>query len=300
MSLHDCELACIQMRFMYRGSEPCSGPKIAKCTRCAVDHYGLRGPVILAGNLIFSQLQKALVDMFLPVSNSIAEASQLVDTKLPYQIIPNFVSDSVADVEGELHEQIAALPESGYILQVGSLTPDKGVGVLLEAYRGLKSPPLLALIGWSEAEQLHQLPPNVKVIDPLPRYAVMQAWQRSLFATVPSLCRDASPTVTLEAMACQKPVIGSRIGGITDQIIDGETGFLIPPGDVNALRNAMQRLIDDPALRSKMGAAAKVKVADFQARRVLDRIEKVYEQLLYRGHSCDASVDREIGVAGAS
>ena len=135
MSLHDCELACVQMRFMYRGLEPCSGPKFAKCMRCAIDHYGLRGPAILAGNSIFSQLQKAQVDMFLPVSTATAEANQLTNTKLPYQVIPNFVSDSVADVDGDLDEQVAALPENGYILQVGALTPDKGVGVLLEAYR---------------------------------------------------------------------------------------------------------------------------------------------------------------------
>jgi glycosyltransferase involved in cell wall biosynthesis len=147
---------------------------------------------------------------------------------------------------------------------------------------------------------LEKLPANVKVINRLPRRAVMQAWKRSLFGTVPSLCRDASPTVTLEAMACGKPVIGSRIGGISDQIVDGETGFLIPPGDVNALRDAMNRLIKDPALRSRMGAAAQAKVKDFQSTRVIDRIEAVYEQLLCRSHSYEAGVDREIGVAGAS
>ena len=297
MTFHDCEMGCVQGRFMYRGVELCDGPGFSKCMRCATHHYGYKGPVILTGNLVFSRLQRALVDMFLPVSTAVAEANQLTGTNLPYQVIPNFVSDDVADAEGELDERVAALPESGYILQVGDLTLDKGVGVLLDAYRGLEAPPPLVLIGWRLPDSI-VLPPNVTVINGLPRAAVMQAWQKSLFGTVPSLCRDASPTVTLEAMASGKAVIGSQIGGITDQILDGETGFLVPPGDVSALRNAMNCLIKDPALRSRMGAAAKAKVIEFQSTHVIERIEKVYQQLICRRHSYRSNVDRKIPVAG--
>ncbi len=297
MTFHDCEMGCVQGRFMYRGVELCDGPGFSKCMRCATHHYGYKGPVILTGNLVFSRLQRALVDMFLPVSTAVAEANQLTGTNLPYQVIPNFVSDDVADAEGELDERVAALPEGGYILQVGDLTLDKGVGVLLDAYRGLEAPPPMVLIGWRLPDSI-VLPPNVTVINGLPRAAVMQAWRKSLFGTVPSLCRDASPTVTLEAMASGKAVIGSQIGGITDQILDGETGFLVPPGDVSALRNAMNCLIKDPALRSRMGAAAKAKVIEFQSTHVIERIEKVYQQLICRRHSYRSNVDRKIPVAG--
>lgn len=282
-SLHDCEMACVQGRLMYRDVELCSGPEFVKCIQCSAHHFGmLKGSVTLAGNWTFSHLERALVDMFLPVSNAVAEANQLANTNLPYQVIPNFVSDHVADINEEADERVAALPENGFILQVGDLTLDKGIGVLLEAYRGLESPPPLVLIGWSLPDSIRELPANVLLIKGLPHAAVMQAWRKSLFGTIPSLCIDASPTVTLEAMASGKPVIGSRIGGIIDQIVDGETGFFVPPGDVEALQAAMSRLIIDSELRSRMGAAAKEKVVDFQARRVTDRIEKVYEQLLYR------------------
>jgi glycosyltransferase involved in cell wall biosynthesis len=107
----------------------------------------------------------------------------------------------------------------------------------------------------------------------------MQAWQRSLFGVVPSLNPDASPTVTLEAMACGRAVIGSRTGGIVDQVSEGETGLLVPPGDMQALRKAMQCLADDPGLRERMGAAARKRVVEFQANVVVSKIEKVYQSL---------------------
>jgi glycosyltransferase involved in cell wall biosynthesis len=120
----------------------------------------------------------------------------------------------------------------------------------------------------------------VTLINGLPHKAVMQAWQRSLFGTVPSTCLDASPTVTLEAMACGKPVIGSNIGGIPDQIVEGETGLLIPPGDAGALRAALMRLITDESLRLRMGAAAKLRVDQFRASNVVHKIEEMYLSIL--------------------
>jgi glycosyltransferase involved in cell wall biosynthesis len=284
MTLHDCELTCVQLRLMYRDAELCSGPGLTKCVHCASHHYGvIKGLVTLAGNWTFSHLERARVDMFLPVSNAVAEANQLINS-LPYQVIPNFISDPAADADSKLDVRIAELPENGFILQVGDMALDKGVGVLLKAYSELESAPPLILVGRNLPETPASLPNGVTMIESLPHADVMQAWKKSLFGTVPSLCMDASPSVTLEAMASGKPVIGSQIGGITDQIVDGETGFLIPPGDVTALRNAMKRLIGNPDLRSRMGAAAKEKALDFTASRVIARIENVYEQLLRKNH----------------
>ena len=225
-----------------------------------------------------SGIEHRLVDMFVPVSNAIAKANQLTGSGLPYTVIPNFVPDAVDQIDPELDERVAALPK-GYILQVGDLALDKGINVLLEAYRGLASPPPLVLIGRRLPESPAELPPNVTLINGLPHKAVMQAWQRSMFGTVPSTCLDASPTVTLEAMACGKPVIGSNIGGIPDQIVEGETGLLVPPGDADALRAAMTRLITDEKLRASMGTAAKLRVDQFRASSVVRRIEEMYLSL---------------------
>ena len=76
-----------------------------------------------------------------------------------------------------------------------------------------------------------------------------------------------------------KAVIASRIGGLPDIVVDGETGCLVPPGDPQALREAMQSLLDDPARRERMGILAKQRVVQFQATSVVSRIEQVYREL---------------------
>ena len=58
---------------------------------------------------------------------------------------------------------------------------------------------------------------------------------------------------TIEAMATGLPVIGSRVGGISETIVDQLTGILVPPGDRNALSLAIGKLLDDPQMRARMG-----------------------------------------------
>lgn len=283
MTLHDCELTCAQMRMMYMDRELCDGPAFAKCLGCAVHHYGrIKGGVTLCGNWIMSGLQRRLVDMFLPVSRAVAEANRLPGGRTPFRVVPNFVPDDVADLPADGHEAdplLAQLPKCGFILQVGDLVADKGVQVLLQAYAGLVSPPPLVLIGRRLPESPTSLPPGVTVIEGMPHSQVMHAWRRSLFGTVASTCLDACPTTTIEAMVSSRPVVGSRIGGITDQVVDGETGFLVPPGDVVALRDAMARLIDDQPLRSRMGEAAERKAVEYKASTVVSEIEGIYQSL---------------------
>lgn len=77
-----------------------------------------------------------------------------------------------------------------------------------------------------------------------------------------------------------RPVVASRIGGLPDIVVDGETGFLTTPGDSRALREAIQRLLSDHALRERMGAVAKQRVVQFQARVVVPRIEEIYREVM--------------------
>jgi glycosyltransferase involved in cell wall biosynthesis len=68
----------------------------------------------------------------------------------------------------------------------------------------------------------------------------------------PSL-RDPFPLAVLEGLAAGLPVLAWADGGVPEQFVDGEAGFLLPPGDVGALANALERLLADPALRARMG-----------------------------------------------
>ncbi len=61
-------------------------------------------------------------------------------------------------------------------------------------------------------------------------------------------------------MAHGRPVVASAVGGLRDLVVDGETGLLVPPHDINALRSALQRLLDDRELRRRLGAAARERI----------------------------------------
>ncbi len=84
--------------------------------------------------------------------------------------------------------------------------------------------------------------------------------------------------VLLEAGACGKAVVASRVGGIPDVVLDNETGFLVPPGDPDALASAMMRLLLDRDLGARMGARARQHIGEkFNARTMVQEIVKLYD-----------------------
>lgn len=284
LTLHDYGLRCAQKRLMYHGATPCSGPGLFKCLGCAADKYGaMVGVPTTLANWVMGVPERAAVDMFVPVSNAVAVGNGLVGADLPYDVIPNFVPDSVADLHGGVESLLDELPDEDFILFVGDLDRDKGVHILLEAYSELEDAPPLVLIGRPRAGTPTVFPPNVVVRTNWPHDAVMGAWSRSMLAVVPSVVPDSCPTVAIEAMATGRPVIASNIGGLTDQVVEGETGLLVPPNDPAALRAALERLLADPSLREKMGRAAKRKAVEFMAGTVVPRIEQMYRDLLADG-----------------
>ncbi len=280
VTLHDCSLVCVQQQFLYHGTL-CSGPGVAKCLACSAEIYGIaKGVPVTLANWTWGKVEQQAVDMFLPVSNAVAEANQLARREVPYQVIPNFIPDDVSVPLASDAPYLAQLPEGNYLLFVGNVGRDKGVEVLFQAYTAMGSQVPLVLIGQPEIGFVADLPPNVRLLQSWPHHAVMGAWRRCSIALMPSICLDACPTVTMEAMAMGRPVVASRIGGLPDIVIDGETGFLITPGDYWALQEAIQRLLSDHVLRARMGAVAKQRVVQFQAKTVVPRIEEIYREML--------------------
>ena len=86
-----------------------------------------------------------------------------------------------------------------------------------------------------------------------------------------SRVESATPRALQEAMACGRPVVASAVGGIPEGVDDEETGLLVPSGDATALATAVGRVLDDPDLAARLGAAAAAKATrDFDARARLD------------------------------
>lgn len=290
LTLHDFSLVCARKRLMRHGI-PCTGPGLVKCLACAHEQYGtIKTLPTVAGTWGMHQVEKRLVDMFIPVSQVVAAGSGLVGSNLPYQIIPNLIPDQIDALPDGDDPRLHLLPENGYLMFAGDLTEQKGIHVLLRAYSALRAAPPLVLIGRPQPDFPVTLPPRVVAITSWPHALVMEAWRRSALALVPSICQETGPIVVMEAMACGKPVIGSRIGNIVNLVVDGQTGLIVPPGDADALRQAMERLLTDAALRARFGQAALRRVTQFQASSVIPRIERLYQDLLHRDASRSVAI----------
>jgi glycosyltransferase involved in cell wall biosynthesis len=84
----------------------------------------------------------------------------------------------------------------------------------------------------------------------------------------------------LEAMAAGLPVVATDVGGMAEAVIDGVTGFLVPPDDADALARALGRLVGDPELRTRMGAAARARYEEhFSPARQARAYEALYDEL---------------------
>jgi L-malate glycosyltransferase len=100
------------------------------------------------------------------------------------------------------------------------------------------------------------------------------------FFVLPSL-QEACSLACAEAMAQQKAVIGTSIGGIVEQVADGETGFIIPPQDVDSLAEKMQHLLDRPELVDRFARNGRKRYEDnFTVDRMLIKTEELYAKLL--------------------
>lgn len=84
----------------------------------------------------------------------------------------------------------------------------------------------------------------------------------------------------IEAMAAGKPVVATRVGGVTEVVSDGTHGFVVPPADPRALSEAILTLLGDESLRTRFGEAGRRRASDFDISTAVKRVEQVYAELL--------------------
>ncbi len=283
VSLHDYGLVCARKTMMRNGTEICPGPSLRHCLPCAAQHYGaVVGGVTAAANWVSSLYERRVADRFIAVSNAVATRCGLPGGRVPYEVLPTFIPDDVGTLETAPDPRVDALPPDGYLLFVGDLNRNKGAHVLLKAYAALNDAPPLVMIGRRCADMPDALPPNVHVFESWPHASVMRAWSKCLFGIAPSVWPEACGTIVMEAHAVGRPMIASAIGGLSDLVAPGETGLLVPPGDVEALANAMRELIANPALRERMAVASRPRAERFMAKTVVPRIERIYDEVVSR------------------
>ena len=127
---------------------------------------------------------------------------------------------------------------------------------------------------------------RVRFLGGMPHAQVLAAMRMAAMLVLPSVRtatgrEEGLGMVLLEAAATGIPAIGSRIGGIPEGVLDGETGFLVPPRDPAALAARMRNLLADPALRLRMGTAARALVEQrFDLHRQTSLLEDWYDAVL--------------------
>ena len=105
-------------------------------------------------------------------------------------------------------------------------------------------------------------------------------WMQALdIFALPSYANEGVPQALMQAMLVGLPCVTTTVGGIGELAMDGTTALIVPPENPNALRSALERLMGDPALRSRLGAAARRHCAErFSHERMLDRMEAIYRE----------------------
>jgi rhamnosyl/mannosyltransferase len=147
------------------------------------------------------------------------------------------------------------------------MVPYKGVGVLLRAMVGLDASAVLVGDGplraeWTALARELQLTDRVRFAGDVTHEELVALYHACDAFVLPSITRaEAFGYVQLEAMACGKPVVSTRLpSGVPWVNRHGETGLTVPPGDVDALRRALAELASDASLRARFGSAGRRRV----------------------------------------
>jgi glycosyltransferase involved in cell wall biosynthesis len=175
--------------------------------------------------------------MVIAASSYLANAARGVGAD-DVRVIPNGV---------EIPESVPEPELPPHVLFAGRLSEEKGIREFATATDGLPR----VIIGDGP---LRDLVPDA--IGFVPRYRLGAFFERSAIVCVPSR-REGYGVVAREAMAYGRAVVVTTVGGLADAVSDGDTGLLVAPRDVVALRAAIQRLLRDPKLRERLGSAAR-------------------------------------------
>jgi D-inositol-3-phosphate glycosyltransferase len=189
------------------------------------------------------------------------------------------------------------------VLFVGRIEQIKGIDVLLRAlgrlflrHPDLRSDVCLLVVGGAldpqddapETEKIqelrrlvheHRLEANVNFVGSLDQETLALYYAAADVCAVPSLT-ESFGLVALEAMACGTPVVGTRVGGLQTLIEDGESGLLVPPGDDEALADAIAQVLTDHRLRTHLAHGARDRAEHYTWQSVGEKIDALYDTVL--------------------
>lgn len=278
LTLHDYKLACPSYLMLDRGRV---------CTKCVGGHYFHclcsrchKGSAIISAISTVEAYFNDWLGKYDGAAKLISPSRFLLEQMVSHGVarkklkhLPNGVELSRFQVE---------FKDSGYFLYLGRLSPEKGIATLIRAATGCGM--RLRIVGdGSQLAQLNSLAlaqgTDVSFEGRKTGRELTSLIRDAAFCVVPSEWFENASMTVLEAMAYGKAVIGARIGGIPEQIVDQETGLLFESGNVEELAAAIRTLIADPQKRQQMGRAGRERVEkEFSLQRHCELLRGVYSE----------------------
>lgn len=281
MTAHDYNLVAPNYGLFHDGAS-CELTKPKRYWR-AVGHKCVRNSYTASALAAFEKQLHDWLRLYEPNIDRIIAPSEFVRRKYTefgiapekMTVVPHFIAaDKVVPSYGS--------GEHG--LFVGRLSEEKGALIALSAAEHYPQAKIIFAGTGPQEEKLRAMAQmrsirNVEFVGHKSGEELAALYAHARFIIVPSITHETFGLTILEAYAAGKPVIASRIGGLSEVVRDGETGLLVQPNDAAALAAAMRRLWDDPAAAQTMGRAGRHWAeTDFTPGVHYQRIMKVYEE----------------------
>lgn len=237
------------------------------------------------------RVQAAFIDRFLPVSSFVGDMV-MREVGAPRGKVRTLFNGidlgrarrAAAEGRAAIRARLGLPADARIALFVGSLCHDKGVPDLLAVQNDILAADPRNMIVWAGDGELRdavRATAGARVLVLGRRNDVPDLAAAANLLVAPSRWYEAFSLALAEAAAAGTPAVASRIGGIPEVVLDGETGLLVPPGDRDALRATVIRLLADADLAARLGEAARVRAAAaFDLDTMIDATLDEYRRLL--------------------
>ncbi len=232
----------------------------------------------------------ASADALIAISTHTADLLRCLAPDHPHIVtIPNGVAlDQFDKPQPVPRDLVIDIMSRKYLLFLGRLRRSKGVDLIIQALAQLTEPECLSLVvggAGREEEPLKRLARQygvenrVKFVGWISGSTKAYLLQNALCAVVPSRESEGFGLVTLESYAAGRPVIVSRVPGLSELVSDGQTGLLFEPDSVESLAEMLRMFIADPALANRLGSAGNLFAQSYRWSAVADQHLRLYRSL---------------------
>lgn len=282
MTLHNFRLICPNAGFFRKGEvcEDCLGKFVPWA---ALAHACYRGShCASAAVVVMNMLHQAVGTWKSRVSRYIAPSEfarrKFEQAGFPQEklvVKPNFL----------LNDPGVGLGEGGFALFAGRLTAEKGLQLLLEAWRILGGRLPLRIAGGGpmlgEAQRVAESLPNVEILGQQPYQKVLQLMGEARVVIVPSIWYETFGRVVIEAFAKGTPVIASDCGALPELVNHERTGLLFRPGDASDLASKVEWFLSHPRQAEQMRREARAEfLAKYTAERNYQALMEIYQGVI--------------------